>query len=143
MKKKILLVAAAWACTSFSAWAADAPVKAEMQAALDTFSDGCKAELTSFCKDVTPGVGRTLACLYAFEDKLSPRCDYAVYNSLSQLNRTITNISYAVNECEDDLKALCSDVKVGKGRVLDCLKGHGDKVSSRCTNALKELDWLK
>ena len=44
----------------------------------DQVREGCKAELESYCKQVTPGEGRLLACLYAFEDKLSARCDYAL-----------------------------------------------------------------
>src|SRR5262249_49690865 len=48
---------------------------------VDQVKEGCKAELESHCKDVTPGDGRLLACLYAFEDKLSPRCDYALYDA--------------------------------------------------------------
>ena len=40
--------------------------------------EGCKTELATHCKGVTPGEGRLLACLYAYEDKLSSRCDYAL-----------------------------------------------------------------
>ena len=32
---------------------------------LESVAKGCEKELTTFCKDVTPGEGRILACLYA------------------------------------------------------------------------------
>ena len=67
-------------------------------------AEGCKTELTTFCKDVTPGEGRILACLYAFSDKVSPSCEYALYDSMAQLNLTLTKMAIAVNECEDDLE---------------------------------------
>jgi len=36
-------------------------------------AEGCKKEIETYCKGVTPGEGRILACLYAYEDKLSAR----------------------------------------------------------------------
>jgi len=141
MKKWLLMIAIL--ALALPAFAAEDPLKKGLQGALDTFTEGCQTELTTFCKDVTPGEGRILACLYAFGDKLSPRCEYAVYDSMGQLSRTLTNLSYAVNECSDDLKAFCSDIKPGEGRLLDCLNRNEEKVSSRCNSALKEAGWKK
>jgi len=118
--------------------AAEDPLQKGVQGALDTFTQGCQQELTTFCKNVTPGEGRILACLYAFQDQLSPKCEYALYDSVSQLDRTLTNLSYVVGECRDDLKKNCADVKPGEGRLLDCLGRNEAKVSNRCTAALKD-----
>ena len=41
---------------------------------VETVKEGCKKELDMYCKNVTPGKGRVVACLYAYEDKLSGRC---------------------------------------------------------------------
>ena len=43
---------------------------------VQTVVNGCKKELTTYCKDVKPGEGRGLACLYAYSDKLSGQCEY-------------------------------------------------------------------
>ncbi len=123
-------------------FAAD-PVQKKMDAALGTFVEGCQVELSTFCKEVTPGEGRVLACLYAFADKVSPRCEYALYDSMGQLNRTLTNLSYTINECSDDLNAYCSAINPGEGRLLDCLNQNETKVSSRCNTALKDVGWKK
>ena len=57
--------------------------------AADTVSDkikkSCNKELTTFCKGVVPGEGRVLACLYAFENKVSDQCVQAVYDAAVQL----------------------------------------------------------
>jgi len=119
------------------------PLTQGVQGALDTFTQGCQQELTTYCKDVSPGEGRIIACLYAFQDKLTPRCEYALYDSVSQLDRTLTNLSYVVGECRDDLKTLCSAVKPGEGRLLDCLGKNEAKVSSRCNAALKDTGLKK
>ena len=40
----------------------------------DDLKKACNKELTTFCKGVPQGQGRILACLYAFEDKVSDKC---------------------------------------------------------------------
>ncbi len=108
------------------------------QTLLDSVAKGCEKELTTHCKEVTPGEGRVLACLYAFEDKLSPKCEYALYDAASQLERAVAALSYAVNECRDDLQKFCSDTKPGQGRLLVCLSKNEKSVTKRCKDALKE-----
>jgi hypothetical protein len=106
---------------------------------IQTVVNGCKKELDTYCKDVTPGQGRGLACLYAHGDKLSGRCEYALYDAAVQLERAVAALSYAVNECRDDLESLCSGVQVGEGRLLDCLEKNDSKVSDRCKQAIKDV----
>jgi hypothetical protein len=114
------------------------PAEAVAQSLVRTVAEGCKAELETYCKDVTPGEGRVLACLYAYEDKLSNRCEYALYDAASQLQIAVTALTYAANECRDDLKAYCSSIEPGQGRLLQCLNKNNAKVSSRCKQALKD-----
>jgi hypothetical protein len=143
MKKLLVSMILMAACLALPAFAADDPLQKGVEAAVASFVKGCEVELNTFCKGVTPGEGRILACLYAFEDKISPRCQYALYDSLSQLDRTVTNLSYTVNECRDDLETFCADIEPGGGRLLDCLKSNGDRISSRCSTALKDAGYWK
>ncbi len=99
---------------------------------------GCDKEIKTYCKDVTVGRGRILACLYAHEDKLSGRCEYALYDAAVQLERAVNALSYAANECRDDLKTFCSTIAAGKDRLLQCLDKNSAKVSDRCKQALKD-----
>src|SRR5512135_1972228 len=87
------------------------PAEAAAEKIVKTVADGCKAELETYCKSVTAGKGRVLACLYAYEDKLSPRCEYALYDASAQLEHAITTVTYVANECRDDLTKFCSDIK--------------------------------
>lgn len=107
---------------------------------VQTVVDGCKAELESYCKDVTPGQQRVLACLYAHGDKISGRCEYALYDAAVQLERAVAALTYLVNECQDDLVKLCSDVPAGEGRLVDCLAKNEEKVSDRCKQAFKDVE---
>ncbi|MDA8239338.1 MAG: cysteine rich repeat-containing protein [Nitrospiraceae bacterium] len=106
---------------------------------VETVAEGCKKEIDTYCKDVKPGEGRVLACLYARQDKLSGRCEYALYDAASQLERVITAITYLANECRDDLKTYCSAVKPGEGRLLDCIDRNKAKVTKRCNQAIKDV----
>ena len=103
-------------------------------------ADGCKTELDTYCKDVTPGEGRVLACLYAHGDKLSGRCEYALYDAAAQLERFVAALSFVINECRDDLVTLCSDVPAGEGRLVECLAKNETKVSERCNQAIKDVE---
>ncbi len=105
----------------------------------DIVAEGCKAELETYCKGVTPGEGRVLACLYAHNDKLSNRCEYALYDAASQLQRAVEALAYAANECRDDMKTYCSNIQPGEGRVFQCLDKNKDKVSARCKQAQKDI----
>ena len=119
------------------------PVEAAAQGLVETVAKGCEKELTTYCKNVTPGEARILACLYAFEDKLSGQCEYALYDTAVQLERVINAVAYVANECRDDLTKLCSDIKPGEGRLLQCIDKNEAKVSKRCKQALKDTGLKK
>jgi hypothetical protein len=143
MKKLMLATVLTMGFSALHSFAAAETPQKGLESMLDTFSEGCRQELTTLCKDVTPGEGRILACLYAFSDKLTPRCEFALYDSIVQLDRTLTNLAYAVSECRDDLKSHCSSIQPGEGRLLDCLNRNADKLSSRCGTALQDVGYKK
>jgi hypothetical protein len=132
--KKTALVLSAIACSFLlagGAFAADDVVEIVAQ--------GCKAEIETHCKDVKVGQGRVLACLYAYSDRLSSRCEYALYDASVLLQRQIAALTYLANECKDDLKTFCSGVKAGEGRLLECMKKNQNVLGARCTEALKDV----
>jgi Cysteine rich repeat len=133
MQKRVILLAivAMFLVSVSSAWAADNVI--------DTVAKGCEKELTSYCKDVTPGEGRILACLYAHSDKLTGQCEYALYDAAVQLERFVAALTYLANECDADLEKYCADIAIGEGRVLKCLDDNAEKISARCTQALKDV----
>ncbi len=109
------------------------------QSLVETVANGCKEELEKYCANVTPGEGRVLACLYAYGDKLSGRCEYALYDASVQLQRAVAALSYAVNECSSDLKKYCAAVEAGEGRLLECLQKNDARVSNRCKQARRDI----
>jgi hypothetical protein len=106
---------------------------------IETVANGCKTEIESYCKDVTPGEGRILACLYAHQDKLSGKCEYALYDASARLERAVAALTYLANECAADLAEHCSGVEAGEGRLLECLKKNEAKLSGRCKGAFQDV----
>jgi len=116
--------------------------------AADTMVDGlkkaCNKELTTFCKGVPQGEGRILACLYAFEDKVSDKCIYALYDASAQLKAAVAAVEFTASQCKDDLLKFCGDVAVGQGRGLACLQKNEKSMSQPCKDALKQTGlWKK
>jgi hypothetical protein len=112
---------------------------ADEKGLVDIVAEGCKTEINTYCKGVKPGEGRVLACLFAYEDKLSNRCEYALYDAAAQLQQAVVALTYVANECKDDLKTFCANVKPGEGRLIECIEKNKDKISGRCKQAIKDV----
>jgi hypothetical protein len=80
-----------------------------------------------------------LACLYAYGDKLSAKCEFALYDAAVQLERAVAALTYVANECDDDLDKYCGAIAPGEGRLLECIEKHDKKVSKRCKQAIKDV----
>jgi hypothetical protein len=106
---------------------------------VETVAKGCQKEIDGFCKDVTPGEGRILACLYAHNDKLSGQCEFALFDAAVQLERAVAALTYVANECSADIMRNCANVQAGEGRILSCLQKHQQDVSERCKQAVKDV----
>jgi hypothetical protein len=119
--------------------AASASSVAAQQPLADQVLEGCKTELESWCKSVTPGEGRLLACLYAHEDQLSGQCEYALYDAAVRLDRAISALNYVAGQCRGDIQSLCAEVQAGESRIVECLNKNADKVSKPCNQAMADV----
>jgi Cysteine rich repeat len=60
-----------------------------LSAAVEKLQTACGDDLKKYCSTVTPGEGRLLFCMMAHEDKISAKCDYALYSAARNLDRAI------------------------------------------------------
>lgn len=104
-----------------------------------TIEMGCKAEIEAYCKNVTLGEGRMLACFYAHEDKLSGQCQFALYDASAQLERAVSALNYVAGQCDDDIMTHCANVQMGEGKIVDCLRSNSEVVSGACTQAINDV----
>jgi hypothetical protein len=104
-----------------------------------TVVEGCDVEIEAYCSQVSPGEGRMLACFYAHEDKLSSKCEYALYTASAQLEQAVSALNYLAGECQNDIVSLCANVEMGEGRILDCLAAQDEAVSAQCKAAIEQV----
>jgi len=115
------------------------PVSAQ-ESIIESVANGCENELSTYCSNVTPGEGRILACMYAYEDKLSGQCEFALYDAAAQLERFVSALTYVANECDEDLDTYCAAVEAGDGRLATCLLDNKSKLQKRCVVAIELTD---
>jgi hypothetical protein len=136
----VLMLGVGCAPTPATGQAPAQDVTALMQGELATqVQESCRGELAQHCAKVTPGEGRLLACLFAYGDKLSGRCELALYDAAARLERAMSTVTYVATECRAELETHCGNVAVGEGRVAQCLKEHAGELSPRCNQALTNL----
>lgn len=116
-----------------------APTSLLAQNPIETVMNGCATEIETYCSQVSPGEGRLLACFYAHEDKLSGKCQFALYTADLELEAAMAALEYVANECRDDILAHCGEVQVGEGRVIECLKSNSGDVSESCMTAVNQV----
>ena len=140
MKKRIAgcLVAAVLIFSGF-VQAAEGPMEKLAAKNIDRFESGCQTELETYCQTVTPGEGRGLACIYAHNDKLSPKCESALYDSAQEFQTAAKNLNAFVGACQTDILNLCSKVAIGDGRILACLEKNKEKVSAGCNKVRSQV----
>jgi len=111
---------------------------AEEEDVVDQVVKACEDEIESYCSQVTPGEGRLLACFYAHGDKLSGRCEYALYSAAAQLEQFAAAVTHLATQCHEDLVNYCSEVEMGEGRVASCLLEHKEEVAEACRKAIDD-----
>jgi len=99
-----------------------------------------KVELDKYCKDVTPGEDRLLKCLEAHQDKVSHRCEYALFKASHRFEEFLMAFKHLAHECASDVDSKCPGIPAGDGRIAQCLIDHKDKVSAQCTQAMKDTE---
>jgi hypothetical protein len=132
MKRNVLVVLVAVLLLGVTgAWAQDSIA--------DNVMAACEVEIETYCSQVTPGEGRLLACFYAFEDKLSGSCQWALYQAAADLEDFAAAVTHVATECHDDLLNFCADVELGEGRVGTCLLEHKAEVTDTCRQAMDDV----
>lgn len=99
----------------------------------------CGPELATHCSNVTVGGGRKLACLFAYNDKLSGRCELTLYLAAAHLERALSAVRRVAGRCRRDIDAHCSRIVPGQGRIALCLMANRPSLSNQCKVALAGL----
>lgn len=117
--------------------------EARIIAAIGKIQKACNAELTSYCSSVTPGEGRLIFCMLAHEDKISTKCDYALYSARRDAGQTLDRVLQAADACWPDIEKHCATIPEGGGRIAQCLVDNKAKLKKACQTALAKIPMTK
>ena len=96
---------------------------------------GCGADVNKFCSSVTPGEGRLFFCIMAHQDKISTKCDYALFEASRSLDRALDRVELEADACWNDIEKLCASIS-GRRRpyhaVLSQQKGFSIRSVPGC-----------
>lgn len=113
-------------------------IKAKGEAVANELKISCDDDLKKYCSQVTPGEARTVFCMLAHEDRISDRCTDAVVDLADKIELKMSKLARAAIACEDDLKRECDPIRAGRGRLVQCMRDHKDKLSALCQSELIE-----
>lgn len=85
----------------------------------------CTDAVNQYCRHVTPGSGRILACLRSQESNLTPECKAACEKA--EAHRQALEAS-----CGSDINTFCKDTDDGRGGLWNCLKAQESNLSASC-----------
>ena len=111
--------------------------QARIMAGVKKLEAGCAADAQKYCATVTPGDGRLFFCIIAHEDKLSTKCDYALFEASRNLERALNRIEDAADACWNDIEKNCANIPEGGGRIAQCLSAKQASLSQQCQAAVK------
>ncbi len=114
-------------------------VEARLTAAVKKLENACSDDLKKYCSTVTPGEGRLLLCLEAHEDKISSKCDYALFEAARNLERALDRIELAADACWGDIAKYCASIPEGGGRIAQCLIAKKTSLKPACRTIISKF----
>jgi len=114
-------------------------IEARLTAAAQKIQTACSEDVKKYCSTVTPGEGRLILCMQAHEDKISTKCDYAVYEVARNLERTLDRIEEVADACWNDVEKHCANIPEGGGRVAQCLVDQKASLAPACQAAIAKF----
>jgi cysteine rich repeat protein len=77
--------------------------------------------------------------MMAHEDKISSKCDHALYSAARNLDRAMDFVEEAADACWSDIEQHCANVSERAGRIAQCLVDNKSKVSAGCRSVLERV----
>jgi hypothetical protein len=116
-----------------------AAILQKVTAAIQSLEKACGNDIKKFCRNVTPGQGRVIFCMQAYEDKISPKCVFELREAEVNIQTVSAQLQQATEACRADIAKLCGTTQPGQGRISACLAAQSGAVSPGCSAAVGKL----
>jgi Cysteine rich repeat len=102
----------------------------------------CASDIRKYCRNVTPGEGRIVHCMQAYEDKISDKCAYELGETKASVEASANVLKDALNACKPEINGVCGKTPPGKGRVAACLIANKATASKDCADYIQKVEAL-
>ncbi len=99
----------------------------------------CASDIKKYCSKVTPGEGRMVYCMQAFEDQISPKCAFALEEAAASILAAADALKDGVIACKAEINGVCGKIKPGEGRIATCLLENKSTASIGCADAIAKV----
>ena len=132
------------ACAILVAVSASAPASAQdrPQDYHRALAAACGKQIGSQCGGVQDRRGQLLACLYAHQVTMSPRCEGIVWGAMQSLGNALGKVERVRIGCDRDEHQYCKDVEAGGGNLVSCFLSADKVISPECKTAVYSI-WDK
>jgi sporulation protein YlmC with PRC-barrel domain len=114
---------------------AQSNIRERVTSAVEAVEAACAADIDKFCGNVTRGEGRVIVCMQAHDDKLSLRCQFALYRVSRGLDRALNRVERIADACWSDIEAHCQ----GAESIAQCVMDRGPTLSPACKTVVAGL----
>jgi hypothetical protein len=112
----------------------------KLTAKVKKLESACAKDIKKYCSNVTPGEGRLVYCMQAYEDKIRPSCAFELEEAATSVLTTADALKDAVMACKAEITGVCGKIQPGQGRIAACLLANKATNSPGCADAIKKIE---
>jgi Cysteine rich repeat len=114
----------------------------KLTARVEKLESACAKDIRKYCRMVTPGEGRMVYCMQAYEDKISPKCAFELEEAATSILAAADALKDGVLACKAEISGVCGKIKPGQGRIATCLLENKSTASAGCAEAIAKVQSL-
>ena len=115
-------------------------IQEKLAAKVKQLESACASDIKKFCSNVTPGEGRLLYCMHAYEDKISAKCGFELEETATNVQSTADSLKDAIAACKAEITGVCGNTTPGQGRIAACLMANKSTASKGCVDAIGKIE---
>ena len=112
----------------------------KLTAKVAKLESACANDIKKYCRNVTPGEGRMIYCMQAYEDKISPKCVFELEETATSVLSAADALKDGVIACKAEITGVCGKTQPGQGRIAACLLANKSTASAGCAEAIKKIE---
>src|SRR5664279_3151643 len=112
----------------------------KLTAKVAKLESACANDIKKYCRNVTPGEGRMIYCMQAYEDKISPKCVFELEETATSVLSAADALKDGVIACKAEITGVCGKTQPGQGRIAACLLANKSTASAGCADAIKKIE---